>query len=91
MTFLDETTSFIKHHHERYDGKGYPDELKGEDIPLGARIISVADSYDAMTSARSYRRVPFTKDEAIEEIKRNSGSQFDSKVVEFFLRVVDKF
>ncbi|MEW5758393.1 MAG: HD domain-containing phosphohydrolase [Candidatus Omnitrophota bacterium] len=90
LTFLDNTIGLIKHHHERFDGKGYPDGLKGEQIPLGARIICVADSYDAMTSARSYRKTPLSKQEAIEEIKRNSGSQFDPKIVEVFLKVLDK-
>lgn len=81
----------VRQHHERYDGKGYPDGRKGNQIPLGARIITIADSYDAMTSARSYRKIPLTKQEAIEEIKMNSGTQFDPQVVDAFLKVVDKF
>jgi len=76
----------IRWHHERYDGKGYPDGLRGEQIPLLARIVSVADSYDAMTSERSYRRT-FTQAEALAELLGNSGGQFDPKVVEVFVRL----
>jgi hypothetical protein len=77
--------SIVRHHHERWDGRGYPDGLKGEDIPLGARIIAVADSYDAMTSNRPYRRA-LSNEIAISEIERNSGVQFDPQVVEAFMR-----
>jgi HD-GYP domain-containing protein (c-di-GMP phosphodiesterase class II) len=77
----------VRHHHERFDGTGYPDGLKGESIPLGARIISVCDSYQAMTEERPYRHA-FPRDVAIEEIKRASGSQFDPKVVQAFLQVL---
>ncbi|MCQ9208857.1 MAG: response regulator, partial [Omnitrophica bacterium] len=76
--------SMIRHHHERYDGKGYPDHLKGEDIPLYARILAVADAYEAMTSERAYRRA-LTPIEALTELERCSGTQFDSKVVEVFV------
>ena len=72
------------YHHERWDGKGYPYGLKGEEIPLTARIISVADTYDAMTADRPYRKA-LTADKALEEIKRNSGTQFDPTVVDHFL------
>jgi putative nucleotidyltransferase with HDIG domain/PAS domain S-box-containing protein len=78
----------ILHHHERYDGKGYPKGLKGEDIPLYARILCAADSFDAMTADRPYRAAP-GKDYAILELKECSGTQFDPKVVEAFLRVID--
>ena len=91
LKFLEGVIDIVKHHHERWDGKGYPDGLKGEEIPLGARIMSVADSYDAMVSARPYRKVGLTKQEAVAEIKKNSGSQFDPKVVEAFLKVVESF
>jgi HD-GYP domain-containing protein (c-di-GMP phosphodiesterase class II) len=80
----------VKHHHEHWDGTGYPAGFKGEQIPLGARIIHIADAYDAMTSARAYRKVPLTKKEAVEEIKKNSGSQFDPKIVEAFFRILDR-
>ncbi|MBU1143851.1 MAG: diguanylate cyclase [Firmicutes bacterium] len=74
----------ILSHHERYDGRGYPRGIKGEDIPLRARIISIADSYDAMISERPYRK-PLTHQEAIEEIKRNLGTQFDPKLGTLFI------
>lgn len=76
----------IMHHHERFDGKGYPDGLKGENIPLGARIIALADSFDAMTSWRPYRKA-MANEKAVGIIKECSGTQFDPKVVEAFLKV----
>ncbi len=81
------SAAIVRHHHERWDGRGYPDGLKGEQIPLGARIIAVADSFDAMTSDRPYRRA-LSFEAAVAEIQRNSGTQFDPKVVEAFLRAV---
>ena len=69
LTFLNGVVDLVRQHHEHYDGTGYPEGRKGEDILLGARIIHVADAYEAMRSARSYRKVPFTKEEAILEIK----------------------
>jgi len=73
-----------RHHHERWDGKGYPNRLSGEAIPCMARIIHVCDTYDAMTIQRPYNK-PATHDEAITEIRRCSGSQFDPRMVEAFL------
>ncbi|MEK7816630.1 MAG: HD-GYP domain-containing protein, partial [Actinomycetota bacterium] len=81
-----EIMEMIRHHHERFDGNGYPDELKGGEIPLGARILCVADAFEAMTSERSYRP-PISKEEAVNELKRWSGTQFDPKVVEAFIEV----
>jgi HD-GYP domain-containing protein (c-di-GMP phosphodiesterase class II) len=75
---------FIRHHHERWDGTGYPDGLAGEQIPLGARIIAVADAFDAMTSDRPYR-TSMPAEEAVAELVRCSGTQFDARVVEVFL------
>ena len=75
---------FVLHHHERYDGRGYPDGISGNAIPLASRIICVADSYDAMTSQRSYR-TPFTPQQAKEELKRNKSIQFDPEIVDVFL------
>jgi diguanylate cyclase (GGDEF)-like protein/putative nucleotidyltransferase with HDIG domain len=77
---VDPVADWVLHHHERWDGTGYPDALGGEEIPLGARIIFVADAYDAMTSDRVYRG-RLTDDEAIAELARCSGSQFDPEVV----------
>jgi putative nucleotidyltransferase with HDIG domain len=76
---------YLKHHHEQWDGEGYPDGLKGEEIPIGARIIAVADSFDAMTSDRPYRKGMDT-DEAMNELIRCRGSQFDPQVVDAFCR-----
>lgn len=90
LTFLGSVIELVRQHHEHYDGSGYTEGRRGEDILLGARIIHLADAYDAMRSARSYRKDPFLKEEAISEIKKNNGTQFDPKVVEAFLRIVDK-
>ncbi|MEA1959298.1 MAG: diguanylate cyclase, partial [Chloroflexota bacterium] len=78
----------IVHHHERYDGGGYPDKLKGIDIPLEARILAIADSYDAMTSARIYRPTR-SKQEAIEELRRCAGTQFDPELVDVFCKMIE--
>ncbi|MFA5101250.1 MAG: HD-GYP domain-containing protein, partial [Candidatus Omnitrophota bacterium] len=77
---LDDVILGVKHHHERHDGKGYPEGLSGEVIPYIARIISVADSFDAMTTDRPYRKA-FTRDYAIIELERCSGTQFHPQVV----------
>jgi len=90
LTFLGGVIDLIKQHHEHYNGSGYPEGRKGEDILIGARIIHVADAYEAMSSPRSYRKIPLSKEKAILEIKKNSGTQFDPKIVEAFLKVVDK-
>jgi len=75
----------VRHHHESYDGSGYPDGLKGDDIPLASRIILIADAYDTMTTYRPYRNVVSIK-EACNELRRGSGSQFDPEIVEAFVR-----
>ncbi|MBI3912660.1 MAG: HD-GYP domain-containing protein [Chloroflexi bacterium] len=74
----------VRHHHERYDGGGYPDKLKGDAIPLGARIISVADAYQAMTEDRPYRRA-MSQAIAVQRLRDASGTQFDPRVVEAFV------
>ena len=76
-------------HHERFDGKGYPDGLSGEDIPLEARIICVADCYDAMTSKRSYSE-PKTQAEVRAELVRCSGTQFDPGIIEIMTGIIDE-
>jgi response regulator RpfG family c-di-GMP phosphodiesterase len=78
----------IYHHHEHFDGKGYPEGKKGKDIPLGARILAVADSYEVMTSDRPYRKARSQR-QAIQELKRCLGTQFDPQVVDIFLKVLD--
>ena len=83
--FQDDVAT-IKHHHERWDGKGYPQGLKGEEIPLGARVIAVADSFDAMTSDRPYRKAMPVED-VLKEIQACSGTQFDPVIVNIFLKI----
>lgn len=87
---LGEVVDWVRCHHERYDGKGYPQNLSGEDIPFGAAILAVADAYDAMTSHRSYRN-GLPHDVAVEEIRKCMGSQFNPDVAEAFLRIERKF
>ncbi len=82
-----ETAEYILAHHERWDGKGYPKQLKGEAIPVQARIITLADSYDAMTSDRSYKKA-LSKEEAINVIKKCAGTQFDPKIADVFVEQV---
>ena len=86
IPFLKDVSKIVRHHHERWDGKGYPDGLAGEDIPLGARIFTVADSFDAMTSDRPYRR-GMSVAAACAEIARCRGTQFDPSVADAFLRI----
>ena len=75
------------YHHERYDGNGYPRGLKGEEIPREARIMAIADSYDAMISERGYKKRKLTKKEAIEELEACSGTQFDPELVKIFIKI----
>ncbi|MCM3766074.1 HD-GYP domain-containing protein [Neobacillus niacini] len=86
--FLIEAGKIVEQHHERWDGKGYPKGLKGEEIDIRAAIISVVDSYDAMTTDRVYRE-RLTEEIAIEEIKQNSGTMYNPKVVEIFLEIIE--
>jgi len=78
----------VQYHHERYDGTGYPLGLKGDNIPLDARILAVADSYDAMTSERPYRNTIITEKEALKELKRCSGTQFDPAIIDAFVELI---
>jgi response regulator RpfG family c-di-GMP phosphodiesterase len=81
--------SFIQHHHEHFDGTGYPDGLAGERIPLGARIIAISDAYDSMTSARPYRK-PLPNFEARSELRKWSGKQFDPQLVSTFSDIIEE-
>jgi putative nucleotidyltransferase with HDIG domain len=79
--------SYIQHHHERFDGTGYPDGLMGDQIPLGARIIAIADAYDSMTSDRPYRK-PLSNGEAKNELVKYAGKQFDPQLITIFLDIL---
>jgi HD-GYP domain-containing protein (c-di-GMP phosphodiesterase class II) len=85
---VEPVASWVLHHHERWDGGGYPDRLGGERIPLGSRILFVADAYDAMTSDRIYRS-RLSHDRAISELERCAGTQFDPDVVEIFIAMMN--
>ena len=87
-TIFKEIIPIVKHHHEKYDGNGYPSRLKGEEIPYMARIAAVADTFDAMTSRRSYRG-PIDIEHVKEEIKRCEGTQFDPQIAEAFLDILN--
>lgn len=86
-TIFKDIIPIVKHHHERFDGRGYPGKLKGDEIPYFARIAAVADSFDAMTSKRSYRD-SLPMDVVIEEIIKNSGTQFDPEIAKVFLDIL---
>lgn len=88
VEFLKDSVEVIRQHHERFDGYGYPDGKIGEEINLLARIVSIADSYDAMTSSRAYRKKPLTSEQAFAELRKGSGKQFDPQIVEIFIRCV---
>ena len=89
VDFLQPALTVVRHHHERWDGKGYPDGLKGEDIPLAARIVGVCDAYDAMTSDRPYRKA-MSREDACVEILTSSGSQFDPRCAQLLVDVVKR-
>jgi putative two-component system response regulator len=84
-----EILKMVRHHHERYDGRGYPDGLSGQQIPLGARILAVADMFDAMTSDRPYRKSA-SYEVAIGELKRHASKQFDPQVVDAFIEIMSE-
>ena len=86
ISFLSEVADVTRAHHERYDGQGYPHRLRGDNIPIAARILSVLDAFVAMTSARPYRKTR-THEDAMQEILRNAGTQFDPEVVRAFIDV----
>ena len=87
LKFLEKEKEIIVHHHEKYAGGGYPDDLRGEQIPLGARIMAVADTFDAMNSRRSYRN-PLPREAIISELEKVSGAQLDPAVVNIFLKML---
>jgi HD-GYP domain-containing protein (c-di-GMP phosphodiesterase class II) len=86
---LEQASLYVLHHHESLDGSGYPAGLKGEDIPLGARIVSVVDSFDAMISSRSYRS-GLPHDEAVRRLLAASGTQFDPAIIDVFVPIAEK-
>ena len=83
--FLDHIVPMVVSHHERLDGQGYPAGLTGDAIPLGGRIISLADAFDAMTTDRAYRKA-LSREQALEELRRCAGTQFDAELVALFCR-----
>lgn len=89
VDFLRNAAIIIRSHHERYDGKGYPDGIKGEEIPVESMILSIADVYDAMTSDRPYRGA-LSKEEALDEIKRNAGIQFSPEIANKFVEIMSE-
>jgi HD-GYP domain-containing protein (c-di-GMP phosphodiesterase class II) len=84
---LQRIVPWVYHHHERWDGKGYPDGLVGEDIPLASRIIAIADAFNAMTTDRPYRKA-LSIEEALSEIQRCAGTQFDPETIEPFFGLI---
>jgi putative nucleotidyltransferase with HDIG domain len=90
LTYFGNVIEIVKYHHERYDGKGYPEGLKGKEIPLGARIVAVADSFDAMTTMRAYRSRHKSYEEAAEELLRCAGAQFDPDIVNAFIAHINR-
>ena len=86
---LATVTPIVRNHHERFDGKGYPDGLAGEAMPRLARVVAIADAFDAMTTDRPYRPA-MTPDQAFAEVLHLSGSQFDPKIAKVFLNIRDK-
>jgi HD-GYP domain-containing protein (c-di-GMP phosphodiesterase class II) len=89
VTDLDSVVNLVRHHHERYDGEGYPGRLKGKEIPLATRLFSIADAYSAMTTDRPYRK-GLTLEMAVEEIRRGGGTQFDPELADAFAAMVER-
>lgn len=89
VNYLKKVERAVRHHHERYDGFGYPDKLKGDEIPLEAAILSIADVYDAITSNRPYRKA-LTKEFALSEIRKNAGTQFHPELAGTFVKVMEE-
>jgi len=89
IELLSDVLSAITHHHERWDGRGYPDGLKGEQTPLWGRIISLADSYDTMMSRRTYKE-PYSQERIRQELDNGRGTQFDPELVDLFRAILDE-
>lgn len=89
ISLIDHVQEIVRNHHERYDGNGYPDGLKGKEIPLHARIVAVADSYDAMSSQRIYRN-QLPPEKIIQELENNKGTQFDPEITDIFLKLLSE-
>jgi putative two-component system response regulator len=89
MAFLNDAKMFALYHHEKWDGTGYPQGIKGEEIPLPARLMTIIDFYDALTSKRSYKE-PFTHQQTLEIIASGKGKQFDPALTDLFLSIADK-
>jgi putative nucleotidyltransferase with HDIG domain len=87
VKFLEKATDLVRHHHERVDGKGYPDGLRGDEITIGAKIVNVADAFDAMTTERPYR-AGLTIDQAVDQMQQKAGTQFAAEVVEVLVRAL---
>ena len=88
IPYLTQVADVVHSHHEKWDGTGYPQGLRGETIPLGARIFSMVDVYDALTSSRPYRPIAWSKEKTIDYIKSLSGQQFEPSLVDIFVRVL---
>lgn len=88
IPFLASCQLILRQHHERIDGKGYPSGIFGDDIHYAAKILAIVDAYDAMTSARPYRPEPMTEEEALQELLRGSGTQFDADLIQMFIKII---
>ena len=88
IEYLKESAKILAHHHERMDGRGYPNQLEGEAISIFSKILCVADAYDAMTSSRPYKKRPLSKEEAIQQLTNNVGIQFDKEIVLIFVDIL---
>jgi putative two-component system response regulator len=87
LEFFADGAVIVRHHHERHDGSGYPDGLRGELIPLGARVVAVADVYDALTSDRPYR-TRLTRDEAVRRLRAEAGQTLDARLTALCIEVI---
>jgi len=90
LELLSDLLPAITHHHERWDGRGYPDKLKGDQTPLWARIIALADAYDTMTSRRTYKE-PYSPERVRQELEKGRGTQFDPELVDHFKAILDEY